>query len=87
MNPCYAFTPAPLPSIYEIRRENVRKIIAGRFGGSQTKFALAVSINQSSFVSRLLSTRPSCAKHIGQHLARHFEHRLGLPANWIDHNH
>jgi hypothetical protein len=65
--------------IKEIRRENVRFLIAERFGGSQKKFADVV-LRQESYVSRILNG----TKRLGGDLAETFESRLGLARKSLD---
>lgn len=73
-----------MKNIHDIRRDNLRELIAERFEGSQTKFATAAGIRQPSFVSRLLSEREPTQKNMGSQLARAIETALGLSPNFMD---
>ena len=73
-----------MKSIHDTRRDNLRELIADRFGGSQTKFAKEVGLQQPSFVSRLLTDREPTRKNIGHRLARRIESALALSPNWLD---
>jgi hypothetical protein len=73
-----------MKSIYDIRRDNLRALIANRFGGSQTALARTVGLNQASFVSRLVTAREFTRKNIGNRLARRIEAALSLPPNSLD---
>lgn len=71
-------------SIYEVRRQNLRVLVDTLFDGEQIAFAKAISMQQSSRVSRLLSLNPKTNKRIGNDLSRVIEKNLGLPDYWMD---
>ena len=73
-----------MPSIHEIRRDNLRRLIADRFDGRQAEFARAVGVRQPSYVSRLLSDLPSARRNLGDDLARRIESACDLPTYWLD---
>lgn len=76
-----------MKSIYDIRRDNLRRLIADKFGGRNVDFARAIGLEQSSYVSRLLSDKPSTVKKIGDDLSRKIETACSLVENWMDNIH
>ncbi len=73
-----------MQAIPDIRRQNLRLLIAHRFGGRQVDFARTVGIAQSSYVSRLLSTDGSGGRNLGEELSRKIEIACELPPFWLD---
>lgn len=66
-------------NIYEIRRENLARLIESRFDGRQRGLADAID-RQPDYISRVLKG----AKNIGEAFARHVEKSLGLQTGALD---
>lgn len=73
-----------MKGVQEIRRENLRAIIAERFGGVAARAAEALGFQQPGYIYRLLATDPKSAKPIGSNLARKIEEIGGKPEHWLD---
>jgi hypothetical protein len=76
-----------LPSIYDIRRRNLRDVLEQEFGGVQIQLATLVEWHAAN-LSRFLAP-PDAERHrnIGDISARQFEQKLGKPRFWMDQNH
>jgi SOS-response transcriptional repressor LexA len=72
-----------MKGVYDVRRENLRALIAEKFSARQVEFAEHMEY-EPSFVSRLLSERKGSKQNIGNKLARDIETRVGLETNWLD---
>lgn len=68
-----------MATIYEIRRDNLRSIIAER---GSTSVAKACGYNGPSYMSQMAGKNPS--RPITEDNARKFEQGLGLPKGWLD---
>jgi len=68
--------------IYEIRRQNLKRLLKQRFGGKQVRLASAID-RQPGYVSRCLSDGAH-RKRIGEDLARNIESSLDLQSGWLD---
>lgn len=68
-------------TIYEIRRENLRRYIAE---SSSTSIAIArqLGMQSGSYLSQIVGNQPTRKLH--EDKARDFEKRLNLPAGWLD---
>ena len=64
--------------IQDIRRHNLRQLIADRYGDSQARFIDETGENQGE-ISGLLRT-----KSFGEKKARNLEKKVGLPVGWLD---
>lgn len=73
-----------MQSIQDIRRNNLKLVLAQQFSGRQVDFARAVGLEQSSYVSRLLSDKPGGRRNLGEELSRKIEKACGLPIFWMD---
>lgn len=69
--------------IYEIRRQNLRSLVTGRFNGKIAAFADAID-RAPSYMSRCLTGKPEHRKRVGEELARLIEDRLALERYWLD---
>jgi SOS-response transcriptional repressor LexA len=68
--------------IYEIRRQNLKRLLKQRFGGKQVRLASAID-RQPGYISRCLSDGAH-RKRIGEDLARSIEASLDLQQGWLD---
>lgn len=66
-------------TIYEVRKDNIEKLILERFGGVQRKFAEAID-RQPDYISRILKG----GKNVGEAFARHVESSMGLDTGALD---
>ena len=73
----------PFMDIYEIRRDNLRKLVKSRFGGKITGLADAVD-KAHSYISRCLTDLDKNRKRIGEELAREIEGKLNLAPLTLD---
>jgi SOS-response transcriptional repressor LexA len=71
-----------MKGIYEIRRDNLLRIIKERYEGSQTKLADALGV-RPNYISRLCTS----SKNIGDELARKLEYITELTKHWLDQDH
>lgn len=69
--------------IYEIRRQNLRRLVTERFNGRIAGLADAID-RAPSYVSRCLTGKPEHRKRVGESLARDIEDRLDLQTFWLD---
>jgi DNA-binding transcriptional regulator YdaS (Cro superfamily) len=67
----------------EIRRQNLARLIASRFGGNQTHFARALGVKPPQ-VNRWVSTTAADPRSISEQSARAVEAACGLPPGWLD---
>jgi SOS-response transcriptional repressor LexA len=77
-----ASTAHRMKGIYEVRRENLLRLISERFEASQTKLADALCV-RPNYISRLCNAH----KNIGDELARKLEYIAELSAHWLDQDH
>lgn len=68
-----------MPTIYEIRRDNLRMIVAER---GATNVASACGYTGPSYISQMAGKNPT--RPITEDNARKFEKGLGLPDKWLD---
>lgn len=71
-----------MKTIYEIRRDNARKLRDGTGGNSS--FSSMID-REPTQVSRVIGKNPT--KRIGDDLARHIEKCFDLPSGWLDKDH
>jgi len=71
-----------MKNIYDVRRDNLKRILQDDFGNRQAALADKLKFEQPSLVSRLLSK-----KNIGSALARKIERVVDKPENWLDVDH
>jgi hypothetical protein len=71
---------ASLQRIKEIRRENLRLLVA-KYGGA-AKLGLALGYSNGAFISQLISKKPP--RTISERVARHIEDSLKLHHGWMD---
>lgn len=67
----------------DIRRENLKRLIAERFGGSKSSFGRELG-RTSAQISQWLSEGKSSSRNLGDQVAREIEAKLGLEENWLD---
>ena len=72
-----------MKSVYDIRRANLRSIMA-EWGGP-TSLAKKLGHTNGSYLAQLIGPHPS--REISEKVAREIETRLNLPANWLDGEH
>ena len=70
-------------SVYDQRRENLRKLIT-EWGGP-TSMAKKLGHSNGSYVAQLGGPNPS--REISEKVARDVEAKLGLPIGWLDQEH
>lgn len=71
-----------MPTIQDIRRQNLRSVIDGEFKGTPAHLAQAIGCTATS-VSRLYSEAAS-RRNIGDKMARAIEQAARLPEGWMD---
>ena len=69
-----------MKSVFDVRRENLRKLIAD--WGGPTSLSLKLGYSNASYIAQLAGPHPS--RDVGEKLARSVEEKLGLPALWLD---
>ena len=72
-----------MDNVYEVRRGNLRKLMA-TWGGPTTLAAKLKHAN-GSYLAQLAGPHPS--RELSEKTARQIEHALGLPGGWLDHQH
>jgi len=72
-----------MQSIYDTRRENLRKLI-GQWGGP-TSLSRKLGHANGSYIAQIAGPRPS--REISEKTAREIESKLGLPVGWMDQDH
>lgn len=70
-------------NVYEIRRTNLRKLMA-QWGGP-TSLAAKLGHSNGSYLAQLAGPHPT--REISERTARGFEKELDLPSGWLDRNH
>lgn len=70
-------------SVYDTRRENLRKL-THQWGGP-TSLAKKLGHANGSYLAQLAGPNPS--REVSERVAREIETKLGLPANWLDTEH
>lgn len=70
-----------LDDVYEVRRENLRKLIA-QWGGPKA-LGHKLGYKNASFLVQMAGPHPS--REITEGTSRKIEHALDLPAAWLDH--
>lgn len=70
-----------LDDVYEVRRENLRKLIA-QWGGPKA-LGLKLGYKNASFLVQMAGPHPS--REITEGTCRKIEQTLDLPAAWLDH--
>jgi len=93
---CSQVAKIPVPSVHridganfldiaEIRRTNLRKLIAELADGSSTRFANERGFSSPNVISQVAGPHPS--RNIGPALARRIEQGAGVAHGWLDVNH
>ncbi len=72
-----------MKSVYEARRENLRKIQV-EWGGP-TSLAKKLGHTNGSYLAQLIGPHPS--REVSEKVAREIEAKLSLPAGWLDQIH
>lgn len=78
--PCYV---CRMPSIFEIRRDNLRRLMQ-QWGGP-TSLAKKLGHSNGSYIAQLAGPHPT--RDVSEKVAREIERTLQLPDNWMDHRH
>lgn len=69
-----------MATIYEVRRDNLRKYIEEH--GGPTSVARALGLSGPSYLSQL--TTANRYRYVSEKTAREYETKLGLPEGWFD---
>lgn len=72
-----------MKSVYEHRRENLRKLLV-EWGGP-TSLAKKLGHSNGSYIAQLIGPNPS--REISEKVAREIESKLQLPVGWLDQEH
>lgn len=72
-----------MKSVYEQRRDNLRKLQV-EWGGP-TSLAKKLGHSNGSYLAQLIGPHPS--REISEKVAREIESKLSLPSNWLDAEH
>jgi hypothetical protein len=72
-----------MKSVYEQRRDNLRKLQV-EWGGP-TSLAKKLGHSNGSYLAQLIGPHPS--REISEKVAREIETKLALPSNWLDAEH
>lgn len=72
-----------MQSVYDKRRENLRRLIT-QWGGP-TSLAKKLGHSNGSYIAQLAGPRPS--REVSEKVAREIEQKLGLPVAWLDQAH
>ena len=70
--------------IYEIRRRNLRSLIAEHAHGNLARFVEATLRGATSYKALQQVTGPRAARNLGSELARRIEAQLQLTRGWMD---
>lgn len=72
-----------MSSVFEIRRDNLRRLMA-QWGGP-TSLAKKLGHSNGSYMAQLAGPHPT--RDVSEKVAREIELKLGLPDGWMDHRH
>lgn len=72
-----------MQSVYDKRRENLRRLIT-QWGGP-TSLAKKLGHSNGSYIAQLAGPRPS--REVSEKVAREIEQKLALPLGWLDQAH
>jgi hypothetical protein len=72
-----------MKSVYQTRRENLRKLM--HEWGGPTSLAKKLGHTNGSYLAQLAGPHPS--REVSEKVAREIEAKLALPANWLDTDH
>jgi len=72
-----------MKSVYEIRRENLRKLFAT--WGGPTSLSKKLGLSNGSYLAQLAGPNPS--REISEKVAREFEGKLKITQGWMDLEH
>lgn len=72
-------------TIQDIRRANLEKVLANKWGGKGARLAKALEVSQT-VLSRIKSTTDT-RRDMGNELARRIEEVSALPSGWMDERH
>lgn len=78
--------PMTLDSLYEVRRENLRRLVTDRFDGKRMAFAREAGVHHNH-INLILSSNEDHRRNMGEPLARRIEQALGLQGGWLDRPH
>lgn len=76
-----------LPLTIQARRANLLRLIAERFGGSQSNFATVTGISLSQIGQWLADEDSPHVRNMSERSARKIEGACSLPSGWLDSNH
>jgi hypothetical protein len=68
---------------FDVRRENLRRLILEKYEGNRAAFARAANVHQNQ-VNLLLSDNDQHRRNLGEALARRMEEAVGLPVGYFD---
>lgn len=72
-----------MKTVFEVRKENLIKLILDKFQGNNTSFGKATGIHHNH-VNLMATENPKTQRNMGEELARRIELAIGLPTGWID---
>jgi len=72
-----------MKSVYQTRRENLRKLM--HEWGGPTSLSKKLGHSNGSYVAQLAGPNPS--REVSEKVAREMEGKLGLPIGWLDQEH
>lgn len=70
-------------AMFEIRRENLRRLVLNKFEGNRAAFSRAAGVHQNQ-INLLLTDNPDHQRNLGEGLARRMEAGLGLVPGLLD---
>lgn len=70
-------------TVYEIRRANLRRLMAD--WGGPASLSRKLGHSNASYLAQLAGPNPS--RELSERSAREIESKLGLPSNWMDSEH
>ena len=78
-----------MTTVFDIRRENLKRLIDEYAGGNVSRFADLVGLTPAHVLGIVGAKRPrgtasSGPRNIGDRLPRKIEHALGLEVGWMD---
>lgn len=71
------------PDVMEVRRQNLRSLIAEKYQSVNASFSRAVG-KDANYVNLILTSNPQIRRNMGEKFAREVEKLLGLPVMWFD---
>lgn len=70
-------------AVFEVRRENLRRLVLDKFEGNRAAFSRAAGVHQNQ-VNLLLTDNDAHRRNLGEGLARKIEGTLGLVDGYLD---